>query len=94
VPNSVKPANGYPLIFSCSNFGYEFNRSTGMSNSPKTSPRQLPDRYKSNPAGLYCTIFPEDKISCDTCRQNCMTDGKVCPASCYCTWFDKLFNNN
>lgn len=90
VSNPVQPAKSYPLLFSCVNYGDEFRTSIGSSSNPTTNPRQTPDKYKSNPAGLFCTIVPQGYINCtstgDQCRQNCMTDGGNCPSYCYCTW--------
>lgn len=84
VPNPVGQANIYAQLFTCINFGFEYGNA---SMSPKSNPRQTPDKYKTTGAGLFCTLFPEDNMSCSTCQSNCMADGKVCPTSCYCTWF-------
>ena len=92
VSNPVGQANNYTQLFTCNSFGFEYEEENSM--SPNLNPRQSPDKYKSNGAGLFCTYFSEDNISCDICRLNCMTDGKICPKSCYCTWFRFFFNDN
>jgi len=84
VANPVGQAKSYPQLFTCNNFGFEYGNN---SMSPKLNPRQTPDKYKSNGAGLFCTLFPEDKMPCSTCQANCLTADKVCPPTCYCTWF-------